>query len=91
MTVAVPEYVIATVIAGMAITLIVLPKRRRMGYTLYALLAVFVMLQTIDYSRFHITAPTLDSVTVESIVPVVLIAGLIVLIVLVAGSERDAN
>ncbi len=80
----------AVVVGGMAITLIVMPKNRRLGYALYACLAAYVMLQLVDTSTIAISVPTVSvSADMASLVPVALITGLLMLIVLVIGKEKD--
>ena len=82
--------IFAVVIGGMVITLIVLPKNRRLGYALYSLLAAYVMLQLVDTSTIAISVPIVFVPgDMASLVPVVLITGLLVLIVLVIGKEEN--
>ena len=88
----IPPVVLAVAIAGMATTLIVLPKSRRTAYAIYALLAVYVMAQLIDPALLAgVRVPTLDNAALISLMPVALITGLLVTIILVIGGERDAK
>ena len=86
----IPPTILAVVFGGMAITLIVLPKNRRLGYVLYTCLATYVMLQLVDTSTIAISVPIVFVPgDMASLVPVVLITGLLVLIVLVIGKEKN--
>ena len=86
----IPPTILAVVFGGMAITLIVLPKNRRLGYVLYTCLATYVMLQLVDTSTIAISVPSVFVPgDMASLVPVVLITGLLVLIVLVIGKEEN--
>ena len=86
----IPPTILAVGVGGMAITLIVLPKNRRLGYVLYSLLAAYVMLQLIDTSTIAISVPIVSVPgDMAPLVPVVLITGLLVLIVLVIGKEEN--
>ncbi len=83
----IPPTILAVGVGGMAITLIVLPKNRRLGYVLYSLLAAYVMLQLIDTSTIAISVPIVS--VPGDMAPLVLITGLLVLIVLVIGKEKN--
>ena len=83
----IPPTILAVGVGGMAITLIVLPKNRRLGYVLYSLLAAYVMLQLIDTSTIAISVPIVS--VPGDMAPLVLITGLLVLIVLVIGKEEN--
>lgn len=88
----IPPIVFAVVVGGMAITLIVLPKNRRLGYALYACLAAYVMLQLVDTSTIAISVPTVFvPADMASLMPVALITGLLMLIVLVIKKEEDGQ
>ena len=83
----IPPTILAVGVGGMAITLIVLPKNRRLGYVLYSLLAAYVMLQLIDTSTIAISVPIVS--VPGDMAPLVLITVLLVLIVLVIGKEKN--
>ena len=83
----IPPTILAVGVGGMAITLIVLPKNRRLGYVLYTCLAAYVMLQLIDTSTIAISVPIVS--VPGDMAPLVLITGLLVLIVLVIGKEEN--
>lgn len=88
----IPTETIAVAIAGITTTLIVLPKRRRSAYAIYALLAAYIMAQLIDPALLvGVRVPTLDNAALISLMPVALITGLLLTIILVIGGERDAK
>lgn len=87
---AVTPEVIAIAILGMATTLIVLPKRRKLGYTFYMMLAAFVMVQMIDTRSLSFNLPSINvsNIDVGVVVPIALVFALLGAIVLVTKQEQ---
>ena len=83
-------HVAAIVIGGVTLTVLMMPKNRRVGYAIYLLVAVFVMMQLLDTGTLMLSIPNVAvGGDLTALVPVLLITGLLVIIVLMLGKEKD--
>ena len=83
-------HVAAIVIGGVALTMLMMPKNRRFGYAIYLMVAVFVMMQLLDTGTLMLSIPNVAvGGDPTSLMPVLLITGLLAIIVLMLGKEKD--
>lgn len=88
------ETILIVAVAGLTITLIVLPKNRPLAFALYALLAAYVMLAPLDFGgvRFNLPAVSVaSSIDVQALAPVAIVTGVLVAVILIIGGERNAR
>ena len=86
----VEPHVIAIVIGGVALTMLMMAKNRRIGYAVYMVVAVYVMLQLLDTGTLMLSIPNVAVVSdPAALMPVLIITGLLVVIVLMLGREKD--